>query len=830
MVLWRQGRCLPYGEGIAYWPIGEAVKAQAGILESDDLAATASKLAIAVEGMPDPDWLRARLAPLLGLETGSGSRDESFAAWRTFFEELAAGSPLVLIIEDLHWADQAMLEFVEYLVEWSAGEPILVIGTARPELFERHPGWGGGKRNATTLSLSSLSDEDTARLVAALLERSVLPAETQALLLERAGGNPLFAEEFVRMLRDRGVTDAVVPGNVQALIAARLDTLDPGRKRLIHNAAVVGKVFWGGAVAAIGGVDPAHVRGELHELVRKELIKPARLSSVEGEQEYVFWHALVRDVAYGQIPRADRIACHVAAAEWIERVTGDRAGDHAEILAHHYLSAAELADATGGVDPAPLRSRGVDQLLLAGMHTRNVDSARTLQLLARAAELQDADDARLPTTLAWAARTANEHGDFEQSRALIDEAYERALDQGDELAIGLTQAWRAGFLGSARREEIERALTLVERHPPGWQLSSVLTGLAAIHMLEERPRDSLAVSERALPIAERYGTAGDLPLLLEARAWSRSDTGDAGGIDDGRRALQICLDTHGAHAPTSALNLAGLLWIWEGPSAAVEMYEFAAREADRRRQTPVYAHRELAWVLLELGAWDDALATAQKCVVWAREHSEPEALAMAAAAAAVVSARRGQAGAAVAAVEEALETIRESPEPQIRQPGLISAAEARLAAGEAAAARRHLDELLGGRFGGTFMGLHLPSAVATAIATDATETATRLIDAASAFSPRLAAGADLSTGLLLEAEGDPRAALELLRRSADAFRGLQMPYERARALESGVRCLTALGRPTDAEPLASESADLLQGLGCATRAPASRPADSVGGV
>ena len=203
---------------------------------------------------------------------------------------------------------------------------------------------------------------------------------------------------------------------------------------------------------------------------------------------------------------------------------------------------------------------------------------------------------------------------------------------------------------------------------------------------------------------------------------------------------------------------------------------------------------------------------------------------MAATAAAVVTARRGKVGTAVAAVEEALEAIRESPEPQIRQPGLITAAEARLAAGEPAAARRHLDELVAGRFGGTFMGLHLPSAVSTAIATDATATANKLIDAASAFSPRLAAGADLSNGLLLEAEGNPSAAVELLRRAADAFRGLQMPYERARALGSVARCLTAVGRPTDAEPLASESAELLQQLGCAAPAPTSRPADSVGGV
>ena len=426
IVLWRQGRCLPYGEGIAYWPVGEAVKAQAGILESDDLAATAAKLDLTLEGMPDPDWLRARLAPLLGLEAGSGSRDESFAAWRTFFEELAARSPLVLIVEDLHWADPAMLEFVEYLVEWSAGEPMLVIATARPELFERNPGWGGGKRNATTISLSSLSDEDTARLVAALLERSVLPAETQALLLERAGGNPLFAEEFVRMLRDRGVDDAVVPGSVQALIAARLDTLDAARKQLVHDAAVVGKVFWGGAVAAISGSDRAHVRSELHELVRKELVKPARLSSVEGEQEYVFWHALVRDVAYGQIPRADRIGRHVAAAEWIERVTGDRVGDHAEILAHHYLSArANWPRRPVQPMPAPLRSLAVDHLVVAGQRTRNVDSARAVQLLIRATDLLDADDPRLPTALAWAARTATEQGDFERSRALIDDAYRR---------------------------------------------------------------------------------------------------------------------------------------------------------------------------------------------------------------------------------------------------------------------------------------------------------------------------------------------------------------------------------------------------------------------
>ena len=360
LVTWRQGRCLPYGDGIAYWALGEVVKAQAGILESDAPDQAAARLDGMLAEMPEAAWLRARLAPLVGLGTRGegGDRDESFAAWRSFLEELAVRTPLVLVFEDLHWADGSMLEFIDHLAEWSSGVPIFCVCTTRPELFEKHPEWGGGKRNATTVSLSPLSDVDTARLIAELLERSVLPAPTQVMLLERAGGNPLFAEEFVRMLRDRGVEDADVPGSVQALIAARLDTLDPERKRLIQDASVIGKVFWAGAVAQLGALDVDGVRSALHELTRKELVKPARLSSVGGEQEYVFWHALVRDVAYGQIPRAERVERHVAAARWIETATGARAADHAEILAHHYLTALELAEVTGTSDPRDAAKRG----------------------------------------------------------------------------------------------------------------------------------------------------------------------------------------------------------------------------------------------------------------------------------------------------------------------------------------------------------------------------------------------------------------------------------------------------------------------------------------
>jgi predicted ATPase len=249
-VRWRQGRCLPYGEGITFWALGEIVKAEAGILESDSPEAAAQKLdGVLVEGT-DREWLRQRLLPLIGLEASStAEREELFTAWRRFLESLAEERPSVFVFEDLHWADGAMLAFLEHLADWSEGVPMLLVTTARPELYERAPGWAGGKRNTTTISLSPLSDTETAQLISALLDQAVLPAEVQSLILERASGNPLYAEEFVRLLKDRGLlvqkgrtlalaegAEVPFPEGVHALIAARLDTLSPERKAMLQDA------------------------------------------------------------------------------------------------------------------------------------------------------------------------------------------------------------------------------------------------------------------------------------------------------------------------------------------------------------------------------------------------------------------------------------------------------------------------------------------------------------------------------------------------------------------------------------------------------------------
>ncbi|MBA3735342.1 MAG: AAA family ATPase [Actinobacteria bacterium] len=486
LVFWRQGRSLSYGEGITYWALGEMVKAQAGVLESDTPEEVIAKLGVAVqEAAEDPserDWLNASLAPLVGASVAvAGEREESFTAWRRFVEGIASQRPLILVFEDLHWADDALVAFVEHLVEWSSGVPLLVLCSARPELYERHPGWGGGKRNSNTISLSPLGADDTARLLAALLQKAVLPADTQRTLLERAGGNPLYAEEFVRMLSDRGVLteqgelsddDIPVPDSVQALIAARLDTLPADRKALLHDGAVVGKVFWAGAVASMGDRDEGFVRAGMHELARKELVRSARTSSVSDQAEYSFWHLLVRDVAYSQIPRAERARKHVAAAEWLERMAGERVTDHAELLAYHYEQALGLARAAAGdaSETSRLEALAFRFLGLAGDRAKTLDLQKAKAYFCRALDLAP-DDLERARTLLTIAEVADV-GDLQRMRDARQEAYELFLRHGDELGAGEAlvgmswDAWMSGA-GSEAAGMLDEATELLERHPPG---------------------------------------------------------------------------------------------------------------------------------------------------------------------------------------------------------------------------------------------------------------------------------------------------------------------------------------------------------------------------
>ncbi|MGH2996730.1 MAG: ATP-binding protein, partial [Gaiellaceae bacterium] len=501
LILWRQGRALPYGEGVTFWALAEIVKAQCGILETDAAAAAARKLRAAIENtVSDPvevEWVERHLGPLVGLgedaAPGGDRQTEAFAAWRRFFEGLAERSPLILVFEDLHWADDGLLDFVDYLVEWASGVPVLAVCTARPELLTRRPGWGGGKPNAATASLSPLSQDDTARLVAALLEQAVLPAEVQTALLARAEGNPLYAEEYVRMLQDRGflhrdgrgwrlerAEELPLPETVQGLIAARLDALASEEKALLQDAAVVGKVFWLGALAAIGREPRWSLEEGLHGLERKEFVRRERRSSVASETQYAFLHVLVRDVAYGQIPRAQRADKHRRAADWIESLSADRSEDRAEMLAHHYLSALELARAAG-LETGVLIERARVALREAGDRASALNAfPAAARFYTAALELWPREDAERPQLLFRYGRAlsmSENTGD-----EVLDEARDALLALGDRETAAEAEillAWLVEHRGERDRSfaHVDRAAALVEDASASYSKAYVLSNV-----------------------------------------------------------------------------------------------------------------------------------------------------------------------------------------------------------------------------------------------------------------------------------------------------------------------------------------------------------------
>ncbi|HEY1740638.1 MAG TPA: AAA family ATPase, partial [Acidimicrobiia bacterium] len=351
LTTWRHGHVLPYGSGVAFFALSEIVQQECGILGSDDAHTGAEKLddAVAALGIDGSDalWVRNQVAPLVGLgATEDGSRQsEAFGGWRLLLEAMAADTPTVLVFDDLHWADDALLDFVDGLVDRVSGVPLLVVATARPELLEQRAGWGGGKANATTISLAPLANEHINALIDTLADRSRIPPDIEAALVERAGGNPLYAQEYVRAIVERGA-NGELPDTVQGIITARIDGLSPDEKDLLHDAAVIGPTFWLGSLCSLGDRVRSDADGLLSRLERKQLVQRARRSTIADDTEFSFAHALIRDVCYQQLTRRARAERHERAAAWLEHTATDR-GDSAELLAHHFDRAIELLQALG---------------------------------------------------------------------------------------------------------------------------------------------------------------------------------------------------------------------------------------------------------------------------------------------------------------------------------------------------------------------------------------------------------------------------------------------------------------------------------------------------
>jgi class 3 adenylate cyclase/tetratricopeptide (TPR) repeat protein len=615
LITWRQGRCLAYGDGVTLWALAEIVKAQAGITEQDSDADVAEKLSRAAEdALPEGDaaWAESHLLALAGLagetELATNRRNEAFSAWRRFLEGLAEQRPLVVVFEDLHWADEALLDFVDELVDWITDVPLLVVATARPELLERRVGWGGGKLNATTLALAPLTNEETSRLLAHVLSTPVLPAATQSSLLERAGGNPLYAEQFAELYLERGSTDELpLPETLQGIIAARLDGLATDEKRLMLDAAVVGKVFWPGAL----GRSETETSASFHSLERKGFVRRQRRSSVEGQTELAFAHALVRDVAYGQIPRAERAAKHRRAAEWIESL--GRTEDHAEMRAYHWRSALELARASGAED-AELSERARFALREAGDRASGLNNhAAAASLYEDALELWPDDDPDVPDLQFRYARALFLAYDEDRREEALGIARDRLIRAGDtdraaEAESFLAQvSWYRGD-GQATRMHLSRAEALA-----GDSVSPSTTRVFAVsarmRVIAEELEDARRLAETALAMAEALGLDELRAHSLATVGMVKNALGDRSGTQDMRRALEIALEIDSPVAAVILNNLA----VEAGTVGDLRESEMLHRQAVRAGERlgdaegARFTGTNLIFVDFFFGRWNDAL-------------------------------------------------------------------------------------------------------------------------------------------------------------------------------------------------------------------------------
>jgi class 3 adenylate cyclase/tetratricopeptide (TPR) repeat protein len=819
LIFWRQGRCLPYGDGITFWALGEIVKAHAGILESDAPEEASSKLAGAVAGMDDEEWLLARLGLLVGLSGGGETdREGSFEAWQRFIESVATIGPLVLLFEDLHWADDALLEFVERLVDWSSGLPILVLCTGRPELYETHPAWGGGKRNSTTVSLSPLSQEDTSRLVAALLDAAVLPAETQSALLERASGNPLYAEEYVRLFLELGSAENLpLPDTVQGLIAARLDTLPTDRKSLLQDAAVVGKVFWAGVLEAMGDRGADEVRNGLHQLVRKELLRSARLSSVEGQTEYVFWHVLIRDVAYGQIPRSARAAKHIAAADWIETMAGTRLVDHSELLAHHTTEAIALGQAAGGTTDPELELRAARYVQLAGDRAFELDVAAADARYRKALELLRAGSEEHGLALLKLADASQALGRFEEAnshaQAAAQELEAVGAARSAAIAYGLVSNTYFQLGGADRmRAALERCLELLEPLPPGPELVDAYARMVSAETLSGNSAEvGLAWAQKAVELGERLGARRELVRAYQWRGLMRCELGDLSGIEDLERGLAEAIDLRQALIIPAYVNLADQVWRQRGPAAALQIQTTAIDFGRRRGGKPTWPLAESCWTLHDLGRWDELLETAEEVRRVEEQHGAAQPGAMAQTYAALVHIRRSNLAVAEAVAEDALSRSRVIEDPQVLGPALVVSALLEEAKAGTSAALGHVNEFREvTRDRPWFRAQNLTDAARVACAGGNVDLAESLLDnvVTAAEWDRLAA---LTAGAtIVAARGEP--ALELFAEAAEGWKTLGCIFEQGLALigagrqAEGAAILEELGVPLPPAQTAARTA------------------------
>jgi class 3 adenylate cyclase/tetratricopeptide (TPR) repeat protein len=486
-----EGRCLAYGEGITYWPVREIVTAAAGVQDDDPPDMARRRIGALVEDSAvDRDLVADLIAQLLGLTPPAAPAEEISWAVRKLLEASAENRPLVVVLDDIHWAEPTLLDLIDHVADLSRDAPILLLCMARPELLDRRPGWGGGKLNTTTIQLRPLDEQESEALVDNLLGQARLQGDVLARIIGSAEGNPLFVEEMLSMLIDEGhlvrkdgrwvpVGDiglAEIPPTIHALLAARLDQLPDEERRVLERASVIGQVFYRGALVALSPEPLGEtVDAVLEVLVRKDLIRPDRSEEFAREQTYRFRHILIRDAAYEAIPKERRTHLHETFAAWLEQAAGERVTEYEEILAHHLEQALRQRAELGPLDERArdVGRRAADLLASAGRRAfaRN-DLSASVNLLERAVDLRPADEPDRLELLVDLGAALHGFAEFARADAMLREAIATAVEAGDGRLeahatiahLHLRMFTDSAFAVEEIHEEVARAIPIFEEH------------------------------------------------------------------------------------------------------------------------------------------------------------------------------------------------------------------------------------------------------------------------------------------------------------------------------------------------------------------------------
>jgi class 3 adenylate cyclase/tetratricopeptide (TPR) repeat protein len=520
-IYWHRGRCPAYGEGITFWALGEMVRVRCRLAETDGEAITRQRVADAVREHVseenERDWISSALLTLLGHEPAAQTgRELLFAAWRRFFEHVSARGTTVLVFEDLHWADSGLLDFIGHLLDWSKDVPLLVVTLARPELFDKRPNWGAGRRMLTAIALDPLSEEHMRSLLAGLVPE--LPEQAVSRIVERADGIPLYAVETVRMLLADGrleqvdgayrptgeLGDLEVPDSLRSLITSRLDALAPDDRALLQDASVLGQSFALDTLCAVTGIESSDLEPRLRQLVRRELLTLQADPRSPERGQYGFMQSLTREVAYSTLARPDRRARHLAAARHYEATGGDEV---AGVLAGHYLAAHETSASGPEADAVAAQARvalrgAADRAAALGGHEQAADYLEQ----ALAVTTEPSERAQLIERQASEAEWA---GRYERSMSAARAAIELYQSVGDIAGVARTR----GILGIALIDASRVQEAIAELEPAVAELpadadpqvrADALAKLARAYYRNLERERSLKTADQALVIAEHH--------------------------------------------------------------------------------------------------------------------------------------------------------------------------------------------------------------------------------------------------------------------------------------------------------------------------------------